>query len=134
MKLKMIAAAVLAATSLSAMAGVSTGKDAELVLVVFDAASGSASDPGIASYVLDLGITMDQFIASSASASGYSFSRDLTSSAAFTQYRVGVASLAQDGSFPALVANGARQRQTLLVKLCCSPHLAQVIIGIAKIG
>ena len=87
MKLKMIAAAVLAATSLSAMAGVSTGKDAELVLVVFDAASGSAADPGIASYVLDLGITMDQFIASSASASGYSFSRDLTSSAAFAQYK-----------------------------------------------
>lgn len=87
MKLKIIAAAALAATSLSSMAAISTVKDAELMLVVFDALSGSAADPGIASYVLDLGITMDQFIASSTSGSLYSFSRDLTESSIFTQYK-----------------------------------------------
>jgi PEP-CTERM motif len=104
MKLKMIAAAVLAATSLSSMAGISTNKDAELVLVVFDAASGSAADPGIASYVLDLGITIDQFVANSASASGYGFSYDLSSSSIFAQYKAADTNLLDGNTKWALVA------------------------------
>jgi hypothetical protein len=104
MKLKMIAAAVLAATSLSSMADISTGKDAELMLVVFDANSGSAADPGIASYVLDLGITIDQFVANSASASGYNFSYDLSSSAAFTQYKAADINLFDGNTKWAIVA------------------------------
>jgi hypothetical protein len=107
MKLKMIAAAVLAATSFSSMAAVQTNNSAELMLVVFDAASGSASDPGIASYALDLGISMDQFIASSSSASGYSFSFDLSSSAAFAQYKAADVNLFDGNTKWAIVATDA---------------------------
>lgn len=104
MKLKMIAAAVLAATSLSSMAAVQTNDNAELMLVVFDAASGSASDPGIASYVLDLGISMNQFLTSTTSASGYGFSFDLSSSAAFAQYQAADTNLFDGNTKWAIVA------------------------------
>lgn len=104
MKLKMIAAAVLAATSLSSMAAVQTDNSAELMLVVFDAASGSASDPGIASYVLDLGISMDQFMANSSSASGYNLSFDLSSSSIFNQYKAADVDLFDGNTKWAIVA------------------------------
>ncbi len=104
MKLNMIAAAVLAVAALPAMAAVQTNNDAELMLVVFDAASGSAADPGIASYVLDTGISIDQFTANSSSASGYNFSFDLSGSSIFSQYKTLDTNLLDGNTKWALVA------------------------------
>ena len=104
MKLKMIAAAALAATSLPSMAAIQTDNNAELMLVVFDALSGTPSDPGIASYALDLGISMDDFITNSKLASGYSFSRDLSSSSVFDQYKSAVTLLPAVNTKWAIVA------------------------------
>ena len=69
MKLKLIAAAALAALSLPSFAAIQTNDDAELVLIVFD---------GSASYAKDLGITINDVSALSGGVNGYSFSLDLS--------------------------------------------------------
>lgn len=79
MKLKMIAAAALAALSMPSFAAIETIDAAELVLVVWD---------GTASYAKDTGLTIDQLVASSSSASGYNFTLDLSTAGgtAWTQF------------------------------------------------
>lgn len=106
MKLKMIAAAALAALSLPSFAAIETIDNAELVLVVWD---------GTASYAKDTGLTIDQLVASSSSASGYTFTLDLSTlgGTAWTQF-VGTDGVLASDTRWALVATDVNPANSLV--------------------
>lgn len=100
MKLKALAAAMLAALSLPSFAAIQNNDDAELVLVVWDST---------ASYAKDTGLTIDQLVASSSSAAGYSFTLDLSTAggAAWTQFLGADGQLAADTRWALVAADAA---------------------------
>ena len=96
MKLNKLAAAVaFAVIGAPAFATIQTNNDAEMVFVAFDSAG---------SYALDLGITMDQFMASSSSAAGYNLSVAL-GSAAWTSFLGADNALAADTKWALLATD-----------------------------